>query len=207
MQWTQPFTKDVILQPVPPMRKNTSCPLCRLFLVSLSGGIDKVPDVDRRGRKLQVAISWGTTGRTPDRDQSWASLSEVRVLNPSLVLDRGKFPDLPMKGVLFPQITLLANDLPPDAPPAVLPFLPRPARHDAIDFDLVRHWLSICEARHGAVCSSAHTMQHMDWESPAMAVLDFRCVDLKQNCLVRLRDVAETGCGKQALRYAALSYV
>ncbi|KAK3352228.1 heterokaryon incompatibility protein-domain-containing protein [Lasiosphaeria hispida] len=207
MQWTQPFTKNVVLQPVPQMRKNTNCPLCRLLLVSLSGGIDEVPDVDRRGRKLQVAISWGTTGRTPNRDQSWASLSEVRVLNPSLVLDGGKFPDLPVKSVLFPQITLLANDLPPDAPPTALPFLPRPARHDAIDFDQVRRWLSICEARHGAVCSSAHTMQLMDWTSPALAVPDFRCVDLEQNCLVRLRDVAETGCGERALRYAALSYV
>lgn len=207
MQWTQPFTKNVVLQPVPQMRKNTNCPLCRLLLVSLSGGIDEVPDVDRRRRKLQVAISWGTIGRTPDRDRSWASLSEVRVLNPSLVLDGGKFPDLPLESVLFPQITLLANDLPPDAPPTALPFLPRPTRHDAIDFDLVRRWLSICEARHGAVCSSAHTMQLMDWTSPALAVPDFRCVDLEQNCLVRLRDVAETGCGERALRYAALSYV
>ncbi|KAK0746762.1 heterokaryon incompatibility protein-domain-containing protein [Schizothecium vesticola] len=85
-----------------------------------------------------------------------------------------------------------------------LPFLPRPTRHDAIDFDLVRRWLSICEAHHGAVCSSAHTMLLMDWTSPALAVPDFRCVDLEQNCLVRLRDFGETGGGE---RYAALSYV
>ena len=208
MQWTQPWTKSLILQPVPQMRKNTNCPLCRLLIVSLSGGTNELPDVDRRGRKLQVSISWGTVGRTPNRDQGWASLSEVRVLNPSLVLDGAKRPDLPLRGVLFPQITLLANDLPPDAPPTALPFLPRPARHDAIDFDLVRRWLSICEASHGAVCSSAHMMQLMDWTSPALAVPDFRCVDLEQNCLVRLRDVAETGgSNEQASRYAALSYV
>ncbi|KAF4948803.1 hypothetical protein FGADI_9360 [Fusarium gaditjirri] len=204
MQWRQPMTKDLVLQPVPSIKKNTSCPLCRLFLVSLSGGIEDVPDVDRQDRKLQVAISWGTTGRTPDRDQSWMSLSEVRILQPSLVLDRGKFPDLPLKGVLFPEITLLANDLPPDAPPTALRFLPRPTRHDAIDFDLVRRWLSICEACHGAVCDPAHMMQQMDWASPALAVPDFRCIDLEQNCLVRLSDVAETGCSEQ---YAALSYV
>ncbi|KLU90830.1 hypothetical protein MAPG_09356, partial [Magnaporthiopsis poae ATCC 64411] len=163
MRWTQPITKKLVLQPVPQMRKNTNCPLCRLLLVSLSGGIDEVPDVDRRGRKLQVAISWGTTGRTPNRDQPWGRLSEVRLLHPSLVLDGGKYPDLPLKGILFPEITLLANDLPPDAPPTALPFLPRPTRHDAIDFELVRRWLSICEARHGTVCNLAHTMQPMDW--------------------------------------------
>jgi hypothetical protein len=191
------------------LQKNTDCPLCRLLLVSLSGGTDELPEVHRRGRKLQVAISWGTKGRTPNRDQRWASLSEMRVLNPSLVLDGAKSPDLAMKtGVLFPQITLLTNDLSPDAPPTTLPFLARPARHDAIDFDLVSHWLSICEARHGAMCSSARTMQLMDWTSPALVVPDFRCVDFEQNYLVRLRDVAETGGGDEpAPRYAALSYV
>lgn len=208
MQWTKPFTKNIVLQPVPQVRKNTNCPLCRLLLVSLSGGLDELPDIDRRGRKLQVALSWGTTGRTPDRDQRWASLSEVRVLNPSLVLDGGKFPDLPFNRPLFPQITLLANDLPSDAPPTALPFLPRPTRHDAIDFDLVRGWLSICSAHHGAVCSSAQTMRLMDWASPALTVPDFRCVDLEQDCLVRLGDVAaEAGCDADDERYAALSYV
>lgn len=204
MQWTEPFTDNVILQPAPQLRKNTNCPLCRLLLVTLSGGLHELPDVDRRCRNLHVALSWGTTGRTPDRDQRGDSLSEVRVLSPSLVLDGAKSPDLPLEGPLFPQITLLANDLPPDAPGTALPFLPRPTRPDAIDFDLVRRWLSICEARHGAVCSSAHTMRLMDWAAPALAVPDFRCVDLERDCLVRLGSVVD---GDDDARYAALSYV
>lgn len=203
MQWTEPFTDNVILQPVPQLRKNTNCPLCRLLLVTLSGGLHELPDVDRRGRNLHVALSWGTTGHTPDRDQRGDSLSEVRVLSPSLVLDGAKSPDLPLEGPLFPQIALLANDLPPDAPRTALPFLPRPTRPDAIAFDLVRRWLSICEARHGAVCSSAHTMRLMDWAAPALAVPDFRCVDLEQDCLVRLGSVDSDNDA----RYAALSYV
>lgn len=205
MQWAQPSCANVVLQPIAQVRKNTNCPLCRLLLVSLSGGLIELPDIDHQGRKLQVAVRWGTTGRTPSSNEPWASLSEVRFLYPSLVLDGGKFPDLPLKLPFFPEINLLANDLPPDASPTLLRFLHRPGRPDSIDLDLARRQLSLCEARHGAACSSARTMQLMDWTSPALAVPDFRCVDLEQHCLVRLRDVAEVGCGDQ--RYAALSYV
>jgi len=181
--------------------------LCRLLLVSLGAGAKGAPDVDRQGRVLQVAVSWGTTGRIPNRDESWGVLSDVRNLCPSLVVEGGRLPDLDIESMnLFPEIALLANDAPTDTPRAAQPFLPRPVRRDVIDFGLVRRWFSICDARHSGVCSSEHTMREMEWVPPEQTVPAFRCVDLQQDCLVVLRDVAGAG-GVEPLRYAALSYV
>ncbi|KAK0702658.1 heterokaryon incompatibility protein-domain-containing protein [Lasiosphaeris hirsuta] len=202
-QWTGRHTKPVPLSLVTMVRGNTNCPLCRLLLTSL-GRIDRVPDVDRRGRTLYVGISWGDNGHTPSQDDPWATLADIRAIFPSLILESGRFPDIDVEAInAFPSIALLANDAPPKTPRDALPHLPRLVRPNIIDFDLVRRWFSICEARHGSVCNSAHTMRQMDWNSPKTAVPAFRCIDLDRDCLVLLRATV----APDDPRYAALSYV
>ncbi|KAI1643979.1 heterokaryon incompatibility protein-domain-containing protein [Daldinia loculata] len=199
-QWTEKISKPVHHASIADIRSRTHCPLCRLLLIALGG--ERVPDVDRRNRAVQVGISWGTDGHAPSLDEQWATLSDIRAIWPELIVEGGNPADIDIETVtISPQITLLLNDAPADTPPAAFPFLPRPMRRDYIDFDLVRYWLAICETRHRRVCHSKRIMREMDWGSPVMVVPDFRCVDLEEDCLVRLRGVDTD------LRYAALSYV
>ncbi|KAL2022856.1 hypothetical protein VTK56DRAFT_4387 [Thermocarpiscus australiensis] len=202
-QWREQNTKSVPLAPVAELRKKTRCPLCRLILVALGG--DRVPELDRQGRPVQAAISWGTDGRAPSPDEPWGTLSsDVRVMNLTLLVESGAFPDIEMDSVnVFPEITLLANDAPPDTSREALPFLPRLVRREGIDFGLVRRWFAICEARHSGVCGSARTMRAMGWGAPRTAVPDFRCIDLEDDCLVLMR----AALFASEPRYAALSYV
>ncbi|RYP17925.1 hypothetical protein DL765_004244 [Monosporascus sp. GIB2] len=200
-QWAGRFSKPVPLGLITELRKKTHCPLCRLVLVALGG--DRVPEVDRQERPVRAVIRWGTGGRNPSRDEP-GFLSDIRLMMPELSVESGSFPDMDITSVnIFPEITLLVNDAPPDTPREALRFLPRLTRRDGIDFDLVRRWLAICEARHGGVCASERTMRDMGWESPQAAVPAFRCIDLEQECLVLMRNAAPTADP----RYAALSYM
>jgi len=158
-----------------------------------------VPDVDDQGRPLYVGISWGNDGRQPRDDPGFENFQDIRAIFVSLVLESGRDTKL---GKYATNISLLANDAPPDAPSAALRFLPRPLRRHTIDFDLVRWWIAVCEARH-ARCDSSLTVRVMGWESPHTAVPAFRCIELEQYCLVLLCNVLVPA----NFKYAALSYV
>ncbi|KXX73409.1 hypothetical protein MMYC01_210335 [Madurella mycetomatis] len=180
------------------MKKNIHCPLCRLLLATVMGN-RAVPDVDGQGRPLYIGIRWGTDGRESDPDDFSNNLSDIRVIFVGLVLESGRDTNL---GYLFASISLLVNDAPPNTPCSALRFLPRPVRGDVIDFDLVRWWVAVCEARH-TPCDPSQIMHEMGWDPPQTVVPAFRCIDLERDCLTLLRNVPVPA----NFRYAALSYV
>ncbi|KAK0737331.1 heterokaryon incompatibility protein-domain-containing protein [Apiosordaria backusii] len=191
-EWNKRNKPDKLSMPlgkVLDMKKKTGCPLCRLVLRSL-GDPNQVPtEVD--GESVVVVMSWNTNGRHPDPNAPWNHIPEVRILRPYVQTESGQYVD----GLnLFPEITLLANDSPTDS----ISYFIRPIRPNMIDFSLVRKWLGYCQAHHGKKCWRNLTLKELNRSHPSKEVPGFRCIDVEQNCLVRL---------PQGSRYATLSYV
>ncbi|KAF8972430.1 heterokaryon incompatibility protein-domain-containing protein [Flammula alnicola] len=61
------------------MRKKVYCPFCRLVLTALGGSA--VPSFED-GKPVSVVMSWNTDGRTPDPNQPWNQIPEIRILMP-----------------------------------------------------------------------------------------------------------------------------
>ncbi|KAF4589018.1 hypothetical protein EYR40_010574 [Pleurotus pulmonarius] len=193
-------SKGIRVAPVWHLQAQQSCPLCRLLLQAL-GGAHVVPAQDRKGRDTFVYLSWSYDGRQVDNFQRHHDVRDIFV---NIRLDGDRQADLNINRLnIMPQIGLLINDLPSDAPTYTREFLPRPLKPKWIDLDMVHNWLTICDTRHGRVCRTSKTMVEMQWESPVLAIPAFRCLDLQENCLALLKP--ETTDVK--LRYTALSYV
>ncbi|ERS98113.1 uncharacterized protein SPSK_05947 [Sporothrix schenckii 1099-18] len=188
------------LGPLVDMAKRTSCPLCRLIYVTVGG--DRLPTKER-GLAVHVSCSWGTTG-PQDPAAPWVRTPAVRVLQLSAQTSDQKY--LQEMGMFFPEITMLAADMPatpyagthPDAANHLVR-LRKPGR---IDFDRVRQWLALCRAHHGKKCRVnpllALNALGRDHTHPADAVPEFRCVDVERMCLARV---------PAGTAYTALSYV
>ncbi|KAF2111123.1 heterokaryon incompatibility protein-domain-containing protein [Lophiotrema nucula] len=64
-------------------------------------------------------------------------------------------------------------------------------RHQWVDFEIIKRWISDCEGVHGGVCSSHHY-------KPRGEAASILLIDVQQGCLIR---------ATSELRYFALSYV
>ncbi|KAL4255833.1 hypothetical protein AB1N83_014478 [Pleurotus pulmonarius] len=193
-------SKGIRVAPVWHLQAQQSCPLCRLLLQAL-GGAHVVPAQDRKGRDTFVYLSWSYDGRQVDNFQRHHDVRDIFV---NIRLNGDRQADLNINRLnIMPQIGLLINDLPSDAPTYTREFLPRPLKPKWIDLHMVHNWLTICDTRHGRVCRTSKTMVEMQWESPVLAIPAFRCLDLQENCLALLKP--ETTDVK--VRYTALSYV
>ncbi|KAH7138762.1 heterokaryon incompatibility protein-domain-containing protein [Dendryphion nanum] len=180
---------NIHLGKVEDIKRKTTCPLCRLVLVALSG--KDVPTHENE-EPLSVSMSWNTNGPTPDPTQPWNRRPEVRILRPYLRTQSGGYPEARLN--LFPEITLLANDSPTDS----INYFIRPYNQDKIDFAIVRRWLALCNKYHGKACRKNRILKELRRSHPTEEVPDFRCIDVEQKCVTKLPS------GK---RYAALSYV
>lgn len=192
--YVQPDANFIELGNVKDMRQRKNCPFCRLVLQALGG--DRVPNIASDGSPVEAQMCWTTDG-TRDRNMPWNGRSEIRVLRIYGRTGSGGFLGIEEMN-LFPDISLLANDFPSEAPAKAQRFLPRPIQPECIDFKVVRRWLAICETNHSKVCGNRMNMKQMGWTDPAGAIPDFRFIDLEDRCLVR-------ASGNP--RYAALSYV
>ena len=189
-QQNQPDDLNIHLGKVEDIAKKTSCPLCRLVLVALGG--DRIPRLED-GEPVVVDLSWNTEGPTPDPDEPWSHIPEVRMLRPYARTTSGGFIQS-VRLNLFPEITLLAND----SPTSSTSYFVRPIRREKIDFAVARRWMSICHKYHRKSCRVNPVLKELKRSHPAHEVPDFRCIDVEQNCLVK------SAAGD---RYAALSYV
>ncbi|KAK0667689.1 heterokaryon incompatibility protein-domain-containing protein [Cercophora samala] len=191
-EWNKPNKRNkssMHLGKVHDMKRKTGCPLCRLVLRSL-GEADQVPtEVD--GDSVVVTMSWATDDPRPDADSPWVYIPEVRILRISARTESGSYLE---NLNLFPEITLLANDSPTES----VSYFVRPIRPSMIDFSLVRKWLGYCQTYHGKKCWRNVTLKELNRSHPSIEIPDFRCIDIEQNCLVKL---------PPGLRYATLSYV
>ncbi|VUC26761.1 unnamed protein product [Clonostachys rosea] len=192
--YVQPDKGLIELGQVKDMRERKNCPFCRLVLLALGG--DRVPDVGDDGLPVKAQLCWTTDG-TRDRNQPWVAHNEVRVLRIYGRTGSGGYLGIEQMN-LFPDISLLVNDVPTNAPPKTKRFLPRPIQPDRIDFRLVQRWLSICEVNHCRVCGNASDTKQLGWTDPSGDIPDLRFIDLEDRCVVR-------ASGNP--RYAALSYV
>ncbi|KAI1086130.1 HET-domain-containing protein [Rostrohypoxylon terebratum] len=190
----QPDANFIDLGRVRDIRRRESCPFCRLVLVALGG--DRVPDTGEDGLPTTAQICWNTDGES-DRNQPWVSRNDIRILRVYGRTGSGGYLSIEEMN-LFPDISLLANDIPSGAPSRALRFLPRPIQPDRIDFNLVRRWLAICETNHSKVCGNSSDMRQLGWTNPAGDIPGFRLIDLDDRRIVR-------ASGNP--RYAALSYV
>ncbi|CZR68528.1 uncharacterized protein PAC_18427 [Phialocephala subalpina] len=175
------FVKDI--------QNKTSCPFCRLVLVSLGGS--KVLVIEGDGEPTSVVPSWNTDGPRMDPHQPWNRTPQIRVLRPHCNLGNGGFVRL-VRLNFFPEITLLAND----SPIPSQTFFARPIQQDKIDFGMVRNWLNLCETWHGDDCNEVEMLDTIT--HPADEIPEFRVIDVVDNCLVY---------GESSCTYAALSYV
>ncbi|KAI1452834.1 HET-domain-containing protein [Annulohypoxylon moriforme] len=192
--YRQPDAGFIELGKIVDLRQRKRCPFCRLVLVALGGNV--VPDIGEDGLPAKAQLCWTTDG-TSDRNRPWVMRNDIRVLRLYGCTGSGGY--LSSKEMnLFPDISLLANDIPSEAPSKARQFLPRPIQPDYIDFELVRRWLTICETNHSKVCGNPSTMMELGWTDPAGEIPDFRLIDLEQRRIVR-------ASGRP--RYAALSYV
>ncbi|KAM0514141.1 hypothetical protein ACHAPE_007232 [Trichoderma viride] len=192
--YEQPDAELIELGDVKDLRRRKNCPFCRLVLLAMGG--DRVPNIASDGSPVQAQMSWATTGMS-DQNMPWNRRSEIRILQIHGRTGLGGFLDIQEMN-LFPDISLLANDFPSEAPAKAQRFLPRPMQPECIDFKVVRRWLAICETNHSKACGNRANMKHMGWTDPAGTIPDFRFIDVEARCLVR-------ASGNP--RYAALSYV
>ncbi|XDG01577.1 hypothetical protein ABKA04_001192 [Annulohypoxylon sp. FPYF3050] len=189
----EPDANFIELGQVRDIKRRESCPFCRLILAALG---DQVPDIGEDGLPTTAQMCWNTDGEN-DRNQPWVSRNEIRILRVYGRTGSGGYLDTEEMN-LFPDISLLANDIPIEAPSRARHFLPRPIQPDCIDFELVRRWLAICETNHSGTCGNSSFMRQLGWTNPAGDIPDFRLIDLDHSCIVRARGNP---------RYAALSYV
>lgn len=192
-EWNKPNQPDdlsISFGNVSDIKEKKFCPLCRLVLHALGGA--RVPSFED-GEPVRVDLSWNTDGPRPDASAPWSHVPEIRTLRPyARKLSGGYIRSESLN--LFPEITLLADDSP--IPSAT--YFVRPIGAEQIDFSLARKWLSICESHHDKTCQEAVAIQEMGRSHPADEIPDFRCLDVEQNCLVKV---------PSGSRYAALSYV
>ncbi|KAF4611454.1 hypothetical protein D9613_003810 [Agrocybe pediades] len=166
------------------IRRNTHCPFRRLVLKAL-GGAD-VPISDG-GKPVYVMMKWGTAGTPSMAYKIWNILLYATT-------DKGSRQQvLPKSMRTNPKITLLANDSPTESKT----MFPRLIRADAIDLDLVRTWISVCQYHHGPPCDKSRNFAY-ESEKPMEQIPSFRLIDVVDNCIVR----APNDC-----RYFTLSYV
>ncbi len=174
------FEQDFIsLGKIADARSRTHCPFCRLAVAAVGG--PRVPDV-KNGEPVSLEIS------VMKNEEAGSNAPPTRVLMPS-VSAGSEYVD---EAAVFPEIVLLANDLPDGAASLV-----RPVRRERTDFSMVSNWLSICEALHGDECRKKPGMDDFPVH-PATILDDFRLIDVEQGCLTR---------AKSDSKYAALSYV
>ncbi|KAI3329954.1 HET-domain-containing protein [Ustulina deusta] len=174
------FEQDFIsLGKIADVRSRTHCPFCRLAVAAVGG--PRVPDV-KNGEPVSLEIS------VMKNEEAGSNAPPTRVLMPS-VSAGSEYVD---EAAVFPEIVLLANDLPDGAASLV-----RPVRRERTDFSMVSNWLSICEALHGDECRKKPGMDDFPVH-PATILDDFRLIDVEQGCLTR---------AKSDSKYAALSYV
>jgi hypothetical protein len=192
--YVQPDANFIGLGQVRDMRQRKNCPFCRLVLLALGG--DRVPDLGDDGLPVKAEICWTTDG-TRDRNQPWVARSEIRVLRVYGRTGSGGYLGMEQMN-LFPDISILVNDIPSEAPSNARHFLPRPIQPGCIDFQLVRRWLTICETNHTGVCGNRANVKQLGWTDPVGAIPDLRFIDLEDRCLVRASGHP---------RYAALSYM
>jgi hypothetical protein len=180
--------REVTLGTIEELKKKTSCPFCRLLLVSLSS--EDIPThVD--GEPLHVKIAWSTDGPIPDPDEPWIHVPEVRLILPDMSAKTGEMPDIQLN--IFPEITLLAND----SPTSSITYFVRPYQQDRIDFAVVKRWLNLCETHHDQACRRNPILKKLKRSHPTEEVPNFRCIDVERDCVSIL---------PSGYRYAALSY-
>lgn len=169
--------------------KKTYCPLCRLVIIALGGS--RVPSVED-DELVKIVVSWNTNGPTPDPDEPWDHIPQIRVLRPYAQKSKGGYVQSARLN-MFPEITLLAND----SPAPLTDFFARPIDQNKIDFSIVRGWISSCKSAHGRECDRAMMHEH-EVTHPVDEIPGFRLIDVVDNCLVR-------GIGR--CEYTTLSYV
>ncbi|KAI1369879.1 HET-domain-containing protein [Xylaria arbuscula] len=163
------------------VRSRTHCPFCRLALVAIGG--PRVPN-EKNGEPVKLEIDvmtngFGDSGRA----------RPTRVLMPSASAGDAGWVE---EAAVFPEIVLMANDL-----PEATTNLVRPIYREKIDFSMVSNWLAICEAVHGDECRKRPGMDDLPVH-PATILNEFRLIDVEQRCIV---------AGTSDCRYTALSYV
>ncbi|CAK7214622.1 hypothetical protein SBRCBS47491_002208 [Sporothrix bragantina] len=188
------------LGPIVAVGERTSCPLCRLIYVAIGG--DRLP-THENGLAVHAGFCWNTNG-AQDPNQPWDHESAVRIMRLYARTSDNNF--LRAQGFFFPEITMLANDVPDEpyagALPDVKEYFVRLRKPGSIDFDLVRRWVGLCNKYHTHTCRTNPLLElnalKRDHQHPADEMPEFRCVDVARMCLALV---------PSGTPYAALSYV
>lgn len=169
--------------------KSIHCPFCRLVLKAQFKS--EIIEVEN-GEPMEIVMSWNTNGPSPDHNQPWSHIPQIRVLRPYARKVGGGYIGLRDKINYSPEITLLAND----APTPSKSFFARLIK-DQIDFGMVKNWLAMCHEGHADYCEQSKMLDHQI-EDPAIEIPSFRLIDVLDNCIIP----APHNC-----KYIALSYV
>ncbi|PPQ79026.1 hypothetical protein CVT25_002335 [Psilocybe cyanescens] len=184
----KPDDPNIKLGTVKDVKSKSNCPFCRLVLKALFK--DEIVEVED-GEPVEVTMSWNTDGPSPDPDQPWHHIPQIRVLRPYAQKVGGGYINIDSCN-MFPEITLLAND----APTPSKSYFARLIK-DQIDFGMVKNWFAMCHEGHADFCNQSKLLDR-DIKDPANEIPSFRLIDVVDNCIIP----APHNC-----QYVALSYV
>ncbi|KAI5777175.1 heterokaryon incompatibility protein-domain-containing protein [Geopyxis carbonaria] len=165
-------------------QKTSYCPLCRLIVEAIFGGLGADMEAGPDGDRVRCDIEWKHNGIVSSR-AGW----QTRYLHVNA-------SPWPLGFNLMNRISPLARDVPGQRPL----FFGRLVRDAQVDFRLVRKWLRMCEMHHdhggdsGAPGAVDTQMQDQDPRSLPF----FRLIDVKRWCIVP---------APRTCKYYALSYV